>query len=69
MLVLPEFLMFPLGGNEEMWLSMKEDDKSFMMEKRAVLRKLMEKKKEAEREYAKNEERDQVRTEDGAYIG
>ena len=53
MLVLPEFLMFPLGGNEEMWLSMKEDDKSFMMEKRAVLRKLMEKKKEAEREYAK----------------
>ena len=53
MLVLPEFLMFPLGGNEEMWLSMKEDDKSFMMEKRAVLRKLMEKKEEAEREYAK----------------
>lgn len=53
MLLLPEFLMFPLGGNEEMWLSMKEDDKSFMMEKRAVLRKLMEKKKEAEREYAK----------------
>ena len=53
MLVLPEFLMFPLGGNEEMWLAMKEDDKSFMMEKRAVLRKLMEKKKEVEREYAK----------------
>lgn len=53
MLVLPEFLMFPLGGNEETWLSMTEGDKSFMMAKRAVLRKLMEKKKEVEREYAK----------------
>lgn len=53
MLILPEFLMFPLGGNEEMWLSMKESDKSFMMAKREVLGKLMEEKKEAEREYAK----------------
>lgn len=53
MLLLPEFLMFPLGGNEEMWLSMKEGEKSFMMAKKKVLGKYMEEKKEAEREYAK----------------
>lgn len=57
MLVLPEFLMFPLGGNEEMWMSMKEGNKSSMMAKREVHWKLMEDKKEAERKYAemKNE--------------
>ena len=53
MLLLPEFLMFPLGGNEEMWLSVTERDKSSMMAKREVRRKLMEEKKDAEMEYAK----------------
>jgi hypothetical protein len=53
MLVLPEFLMFPLGGNEEMWLSMKDGDKKLHDGEESSPQEAYGKKEEAEREYAK----------------